>query len=89
MSLTGRGLSITDAPVQIMTGGRCKVTDWVAPFRSIGYEDCINRVPFNIGTDLLERMRVYISAKRQTVYISTVDAAPSEDRGTIAVSPGR
>jgi hypothetical protein len=91
MSLTGRALTITDVPVLMSTrtnGVKCK-TGYLSQLRAIGYENCVNSVPFNLGTDLLTRMRVYISPKRRTVYISTVGAPAPGAPGSITVDPRR
>lgn len=87
MSLTGHDLTLADVPVRLLTGSPCKVTGSVAVHRAIGYASCVNAVPFNIGTDLLTRMRVYIASERARVYVSIVGQAQPGERGSISIAP--
>jgi hypothetical protein len=70
MSLTGPGLQIKDARVRLRHVTDCKLSPSVPVYHAIGYSDCINVVPFNVGVDLLSRMRIYISRERQTIFVT-------------------
>jgi hypothetical protein len=86
MSLTGKGLSISDAPIAFQLGYTCKLTGSRPVYGGIGYDNCVNVVPFNLGVDLLSQMRVYISSERSTIYISTVAAGTLPAAGTIDIT---
>ncbi len=88
MSLTGTGIEIQDAPVQLRPGP-CKVTRSTPGYGAIGYARCVNAVPFNLGTDLLSQLRVYISNKQKTVYVTRVDPAADGAGGDVAIAPGQ
>lgn len=70
MALTGRGLEISNAKVQLRPGPDCKLSESVPVHRAIGYADCINVVPFTLGIDLLKRLRIYTSRERQQIYFT-------------------
>jgi hypothetical protein len=89
MSLTGQGLGISNARVRLRGGSQCKLTGSTPGYGAIGYADCINRVPFNLGTDLLLQLRIYISREREKVYVSAAAVQPSGDAGTITIAPAR
>jgi hypothetical protein len=90
MSLTGKGLQISDSKVLLRPGSTsCKLTGMTPGHGTIGYDSCINIVPFKLGTDLLSRMRIYFSKERQTVYITTVGSSRAAETGTIFVTPAR
>ncbi len=75
MSLTGPGLGISDTTVQLRPG-KCKLTGTAGMNGAIGYESCLNVVPFNLGIDLLSQMRIYISSERKTVFVTIVGNQP-------------
>jgi hypothetical protein len=89
MSLTGRGLGIKDAKVRLASGPSCKLSGSTAVYGAIGYSDCINVVPFRLGTDLLSQLRIYISRVRETLYVSSVEQPLTGDFGTISIVPSR
>jgi hypothetical protein len=88
MSITGRGLGIEGTKVRLRKGSSCKLTGRTPVYGAIGYETCINRVPFNLGIDLLSQLRLYIASSRRTVYVSKV-ASPEGTAGEITVKPAR
>ena len=87
MSLTGQGLGIKNARIRLRSNGTCKLTGLKPGNGAIGYSDCINIMPFKLGTDLLSQMRIYISRERQAVYITKVGQQPADAVGTIAIAP--
>jgi hypothetical protein len=89
MSLTGSGLQIKDARVRLARDIKCKLTGSTPGYGAIGYSNCVNRVPFALGTDLLSRLRIYISLARKTVYISTLEGKPAEASGTLTIGNQR
>jgi hypothetical protein len=86
MSLTGPGLGIEGARIRLRTGGTCELSKSVPGSGAIGYTECINRVPFNLGTDLVSQLRIYIARKREKVYITRVTGAGAAAPGAGAVS---
>lgn len=90
MSLTGPGLRIADAKVRMRPGNRCKLTASTHVYGAIGYSDCVNSVPFILGTDVLSQLRIYISRMREKVYVTVVDKAASPaDSGSVTVDAAR
>ena len=69
MSLTGPGLEIPETRVQLRQG-ECKLTGSMPGQGAIGYPNCHNTVPFNLGMDLLTQMRVYVASERKTVLVT-------------------
>ena len=69
--LSARELSLADVPVHVYADGerRCEV---LRERRSgaIGYNNCFAFVPFEIGTDVLRQLRVYIASGEQRIYIT-------------------
>ena len=86
MSLTGSGIDIRDAPVGLRAGG-CKLTRSTPIYGAIGYASCVNTVPFNLGADLLRRLRIYISNKQETVFVSTVGQAGPDAESAHSIAP--
>jgi hypothetical protein len=87
MSLTGQGLGIKNARVLLRSNSTCELTGLKPGYGAIGYTNCINTMPFKLGTDLLSQMRIYISRERQAVYVTTVAQPSSENAGTISIAP--
>jgi hypothetical protein len=87
MSLTGRGLGIGDAKIRLRPGSsRCELTGRSLGYGAIGYSNCINVVPFQLGTDLLSQLRIYISRERKTVFATLSGAQPTQF-GTATIRP--
>jgi hypothetical protein len=75
MSLTGGALNIEQNKVELREGwDGCKITRANPVHHAIAYHGCINTVPFTLGIDALSRMRLYYSAKRQTIFVTPVGA---------------
>lgn len=71
MSLSARALSLADVPVHVYADGerRCDV---LRDRRSgaIGYNNCAGFAPFELGTDVLRQLRLYIASGEQRIYIT-------------------
>lgn len=87
MSLTGKEFHIIDAPIALREGSNCKLTGSRAVYGGIGYSSCVNAVPFNLGSDLLSQMRIYISSVRATLYVSRVAGEAAPASGSVAIAP--
>ena len=74
MSLTAPGLEIHDARIRLERFTSCRLTASVPIYGAIGYTDCINVVPFNLGADLLSRLRIYIANDREKLFVTTLPA---------------
>lgn len=86
MSVAGRGLDIRDARIRLRPGNTCKLTGSTHVYGAIGYQsECLNLVPFALGTDLLMQMRIYISHEREKVYVSQIVPGPADQSATIRV----
>lgn len=72
MSLTAAGLNVSNARVRI--GGsntsRCGFTTAGDAGDAIQYAKCDNTVPFALGSGLLQKLRIYIAARQQKIYIT-------------------
>jgi len=86
MSLTGEGLGIQGAKVRLRRGSDCKLTGSNPGYHAIAYADCVNNVPFNLGTDLLSQLRIYISRIRETIYISRVAQPGAGETETVTIT---
>jgi len=77
MSLTARELSLPDLPVHVYDDGerRCEVLR-DRPSAAIGFNNCGGFAPFEIGTDVLRQLRIYIAPSEQRIYI-TRNGAPA------------
>lgn len=70
MALTARGLDISDARVRLNSQRNCSLTASTPVYGAIGYQACVNVVPFYVGADLLSRMHLYISKERQKIFVT-------------------
>jgi len=71
MSLTGAHFSLPDARVRLANSHkRCELTGSTLVYGAIGYADCVNAVPFTLGTDLVSRLRIYFSRARMTLFVT-------------------
>jgi hypothetical protein len=89
MSLTGPGFRIKDAKIQLAPGSRCKLTGHTPGYGAIGYASCVNTVPFALGTDLLKQLRIYISAEREKIFVTTLANGVDDSTGSFSIAPGR
>jgi hypothetical protein len=89
MSLTGPGFQIKDARIQLTPASRCKLTGNTPGYGAIGYASCVNKVPFALGTDLLRQLRIYISAEREKIFVTTLASRGDNSTGSITIVPGR
>lgn len=76
MSLTvrGNGLHLADMQALLRPGPACKLVVRRPVHGGIGYE-CLNIVPFQLGTEVLAQMRVYISREQKAVLIAPLPSA--------------
>jgi hypothetical protein len=80
MELTASGLKVVDEKIKLTdppnnTCGLAKKGD------AIGYTDCLYRYPLRLGSDILQRLHVYIATKENMMYF-TGNADESPIRGT-------
>lgn len=66
---TAKQLGLSDVPLRVSPALDCKLVSSRPVHGGIGYA-CLNVVPLQLGTELLQRLRVYISAGRQQVLIA-------------------
>src|SRR5690606_24347705 len=90
ISLTARELSLPDLPVHVYADGarRCEVLR-ERKSGAIGFNNCAGFAPFEIGTDVLRQLRIYVASGEQRIYItrngkSGSPAANGADRAAAA-----
>ena len=88
MSLTGADMEIRDAPVKLHPSS-CKPTRYAPGYGAIGYARCVNAVPFNLGTDVLSQLRIYISNKQRTVFATRIAQPEAGADSGVAIESGR
>lgn len=92
MGLTARELSLPDAQVHIIGDGqrKCGTAKSVRGSNAISYGNCLGIVPFEMGTDLLQHLRIYIASREKMIYITRnapgggAAAAGGADAGAVA-----
>lgn len=74
MALTAKEISMPDVPVFLLDDGQrnCQVSRNGKDTGSFGFPNCFSVAPFEIGTDLLRQLRIYIATKEQRVYFTRV-----------------
>ncbi len=77
MALTARELSLPDVPVFLYddTGRRCTPGRSDRDSGAIGFMECMSTSPFEIGTDLLQQLRIYIASKEERIYFTRAGSA--------------
>lgn len=80
MGLTARGLRVSNVRVRLRDdrNSPCKPTDWGRPSRAIGFTGCFSTAPLSLGTDLLQKLRIYIASKERKIYFTRVEAPAPE-----------
>lgn len=86
MSLTAKGLDVRNARVRIYKMTRCQPGTSGRDSRAIGCQKVFGVAPFSIGTDLMRRLRIYVSAIDGKVYFSR--AAPAAGNAAGAANAG-
>jgi hypothetical protein len=76
MKMTGRGLSVTNADVELIPGSDSCIISRTGPGHSATYENCFGRPPLTLGVDVLRHLRVYFATTEHVLYITTADAVP-------------
>ena len=78
MGLNSRKVSLPDVQVHIIddTQRDCEYAQSARGSNAISFKNCFGIVPFEMGTDLLKQMRIYLASKEERVYF-TLNAAPS------------
>jgi hypothetical protein len=75
MKMTARGLSVTNADVELVPGSKgCTVSSSAGPERSAAYADCLGSVPLTLGLDVLQHLRLYFATKEHILYFTAADA---------------
>lgn len=74
MALTAKEISMPDVPVFLLDDGQrnCQVSRSGKSSGSYGFPNCFSVAPFEIGTDLLRQLRIYIATKERRVYFTRV-----------------
>jgi hypothetical protein len=84
VGLTARQLSLADRPVHVYDDQqrRCDHGQSDRSSNAIGFRNCFGIVPFEIGTDLLQQLRLYIASAEKMIYITrNAPAAPAGAAG--------
>lgn len=85
MSLTAAGLNVSNARVRITNPNtsKCGFTTAGDAGDSIQYSKCENTVPFALGSGLLQKLRIYIAAKQEKIYMTrSTPASPGNPAPT-------
>lgn len=85
MSLTAGGLDLDDIDVRLLDdrNSPCVPTTSDRHSKAIGFDQCISQAPLSIGTDLLQRLRIYIATKEGKIFFTRVGPDPAN-----AAAPG-
>jgi len=77
MSLRSRKVDLPEVRVHVMddTQRDCEYAQSARGSNAISFRNCFGIVPFEIGTDLLRQLRIYIASEEKRVYF-TQNAAP-------------
>jgi hypothetical protein len=77
MSLTAKGLDVRNARVRMLKSSVCRpVRGGVGPINAVSCGKHLLAVtPFSIGTDLMKRLHIYVSAADKKVYFARNDSA--------------
>jgi len=82
MGLTAKGLEMKDVQVWLRDDMKsiCVPTTSDRQSRAIGFDQCVSESPLQIGTDLLQRLHIYIAAREGRIYFTRVaEPAPVAD----------
>jgi hypothetical protein len=72
MELTARELALPDAQVHIIDDRerKCGTAASARSSNAISFGNCFGTVPFEMGTDLLQHLRIYIASAEKRIYIT-------------------
>ncbi len=89
MGLDSRKVSLPDVQVHIIddTQRDCEYAQSARGSNAISFSNCFGIVPFEMGTDLLKQMRIYLASKEERVYF-TLNAAPAAPAGGDSAAAG-
>lgn len=89
MGLDSRKVSLPDLQVHIIddTQRDCDYAQSARGSNAISFKNCFGIVPFEIGTDLLKQMRIYLASKEERVYF-TLNAATTAPAAGDSASAG-
>ncbi len=89
MGLNSRKVSLPDVQVHIMddTQRPCEYAQSARGSNAISFKNCFGIVPFEMGTDLLKQMRIYLASKEERVYF-TLNAATTGPAAGDSASAG-
>jgi hypothetical protein len=72
MNLTAKGLAMDGVSILLQNDldSPCIPTTSDRHSKAIGFDECISHAPLSIGTDLLQRLHVYIAVKEGSIYFT-------------------
>jgi len=90
MALTAKEISMPDVPVFLYddTGRKCEPAKSERDSAAIGFSNCFSTVPFEIGTDLLKQLRIYIASKEERIYFTRAASTVPGPAGRPGPGPG-
>jgi len=82
MKMTTRGLSITNADVELIPGVKgCVVSSSSGPEHSAAYQNCYGSLPLTLGLDVLRHLRLYFATQEHILYFTAADVTlPTADK---------
>jgi hypothetical protein len=75
MSLTAKGLDVRNSRVRIKKMPKCSLSAADRSSNALGCTDVLGMTPFSIGTDLMRKLRIYVSVADHKIYFTRVDPA--------------
>lgn len=92
MSLNSRKISLPDVRVHIQddTQRDCDYAQSARGSNAISFSNCFGIVPFEMGTDLLRQMRLYLASEEKRVYftLNAAVAPAADDSANAGAGPG-
>jgi hypothetical protein len=90
MDLTAQGLAMQGVTIFLQDDLKspCVPTTSDRLSKAIGFDECISHAPLSIGTDLLQRLHVYIAAKDGRIYFTRAEG-PDSGAGDGPMAGGR
>lgn len=77
MSLTAKGIALNNVPVHLYDDNRrqCLPIRGGTQSGAVGFRNCFGVVPFEIGTEMLRQLRIYIASKQERIYFTRAATA--------------